>query len=67
MGPERRGYKYRSSHSEELLRIAVFKKLTKSLKSSGERAPFLVKLEERGERISVSTFASPLALQVNER
>ena len=41
--------------------------MTKSLKNSGERAAFLVKLEARGDRISAPTFASPLALQANER
>ena len=56
MVPERRRYRYRSSHSEVSLKIAVNKKMTKSLKNSGERDPFLVKLHVRGDMISVSTF-----------
>ena len=50
-----------------LLKIAVPKNMTKSLKNSSERAAFLVKLEARGDRISVPTFAFLLALQANER
>lgn len=53
MEPERRRYKYGSSHSEVLLKLAVLEKLTKLLKNSGERAPFLVKLEARGDKIIV--------------
>ena len=56
MVPERRRYRYRSSHSEVSLKIAINKKMTKSLKNSGERDPFLVKLHVRGDMISVSTF-----------
>ena len=56
MLPERRRYKYRSSHSEVSLKIAVPKKMTKSLQNSGKRDPFLVKLQARGDRISVPTF-----------
>ena len=37
------------------------------MKNSGERDPFLVKLQARGDMISVSTFAQPLALQAKER
>ena len=45
------------------LKIAVPKKLTKSLKNSGEgRALFLVKLQATEDRISDPTYASPLAL-----
>ena len=58
MGPERRRYKYRSSHSEVLVKIAVPKKMAKSLKSSSERALFLVKLLAREDSIAVPTFAS---------
>ena len=53
MEPERRRYKYGSSHSEVLLKVAVLEKLTKLLKNSGERAPFLVKLEAKGDKIIV--------------
>ena len=57
MVPEIRKYKYRSSHSEVSLKIAVPKKITKSLKNSSEKDPFLVKLQARRDRISVPTFA----------
>ena len=53
MGPERRRYKYRCSQSGVLLKIAVPKNFFKSLK-------ILVNLQAREEKISVSTFASPL-------
>ena len=60
MGPERKRCKYTTSNSEVLLTIAVPKKLTKSFKNSCKRAPFLVKLQVSGDRISVSLFASSL-------
>ena len=50
-----------------LLKIAVPKKLAKSLKNSDETAPFLVKLQARRDRIYVPIFASPLALRAKER
>ena len=67
MGQERRKYKYRSSHLEVLVKIAIRKNMTKFLKNSGERAQFLVNLQATGDKISVPILASLSALRAKER
>ena len=67
MEPKRKRYKCRSSHSEVLLKIAVPKTSIKSLKNIGEKTAFLIKSQAREDRISVPTFALPLALRAKER
>lgn len=66
-GPKTRRCKYRSSHSELLLKKIVPRILAKSLKNNGERTPFLVKLQARENGVSDPTFASSLALRAKER
>ena len=67
MRRERGRYEYRSSHSELFLKIVDPQKLTKSLKNSSEKAQAIVALQARGDKISVPTFASPMALRAKER
>ena len=67
MGQERRKYKYRSSHLEVLVKIAIRKNMTKFLKNSGERVQFLVNLQATGDKISVPILASLSALRAKER